>query len=49
MGQPKRTAAIPLPSDQSAAAAYAELRPQFATGDIVLFGGKSDLCRRIQK
>jgi hypothetical protein len=45
MGQPKRTAPSSAPPDP----AYAELRPHFATGDIVLFGGKSDLCRKIQK
>jgi len=47
MGQPgKSTAEKP---DPAAVAAYAELRPQLATGDVVLFGGKSALCRRIQR
>lgn len=29
--------------------AYNELRPALDTGDLVLFGGKSPLCRRIQR
>jgi hypothetical protein len=49
MGQPKRTAPSSAPPGSTADAAYAELRPHFATGDIVLFGGKSELCRKIQK
>jgi hypothetical protein len=32
-----------------AAASYSLLRPSLDTGDLVLYGGKSSLCRRIQR
>jgi hypothetical protein len=47
MGLPKKPA--PAQPDPAAVVAYAELRPRLATGDLVLFGGKSTLCRRIQR